>query len=79
MAAKSKGDKLFYVFNDLILFFALVVVLYPVVFVVSSSFSSGNAVSTGKVILWPVDFSLEGYKTAVEYPLIITGFRNTFF
>jgi len=79
MAAKAKGDRLFYTLNDLILLFALLVVLYPVVFVISSSFSSGNAVSTGKVVLWPVDFSLEGYKTALEYPLIITGFRNTFF
>ena len=79
MAAKAKGDRLFYTLNDLILLFALLVVLYPVVFVISSSLSSGNAVSTGKVVLWPVDFSLEGYKTALEYPLIITGFRNTFF
>jgi len=79
ITSKSKGDKLFYAINDLLLLFALLVVLYPVIFVISSSFSSGRAVSMGKVVLWPVEFSLEGYKTTFEYPLIISGFKNTFF
>ncbi|MDR2552003.1 MAG: carbohydrate ABC transporter permease [Treponema sp.] len=75
----SSGDKVFYAVNDILLLLALLVVLYPVIYIVSSSFSSGSAVSTGKVVLWPVDFSLEGYKTAFEYPQIVSGFRNTFF
>lgn len=79
MVEKNKGDKLFYAINDMFLLFALLVVLYPVIYIISSSFSSGNAVSTGRVVLWPVDFSLEGYKTALEYPMIMSGFKNTFF
>ncbi|MDR2094100.1 MAG: carbohydrate ABC transporter permease [Treponema sp.] len=76
---QSKGDRIFYTVNDIFLLVALLIVLYPLIYVVSSSFSSGSAVSTGRVVLWPVDFSLEGYKTAFEYPQIVSGFQNTFF
>jgi len=79
MLEKNKGDKVFYAINDILLLIALLVVLYPLVFIVSSSFSSGSAVTTGRVVLWPVEFSLDGYKTALQYPLILSGFRNTFF
>jgi multiple sugar transport system permease protein/putative aldouronate transport system permease protein len=75
----SGRDKFFYTFNDIFLLIAMLIVLYPLVYVLSSSFSSGSAVSTGRVFLWPVDFSLEGYKTAFEYPQIVSGFKNTFF
>ncbi len=77
MVEKTKGDKLFYAINDMFLLFALLVVIYPLVYIISSSFSSGNAVSTGRVVLWPVDFSLEGYKTALEYPLPMRPHRST--
>jgi multiple sugar transport system permease protein/putative aldouronate transport system permease protein len=75
----ARGDKIFYTLNDVFLLVAMLVVLYPLIYVVSSSFSSGSAVSTGRVVLWPVDFSFEGYKTAFEYPQIVSGFQNTFF
>ena len=31
----------------------------------------------GKVWLWPVDFSLDGYKTVLEYRHVWTGYGNT--
>lgn len=46
-------------------------------FVVSASFSSGTAVQTGRVVLWPVDISFEGYKTVFNTPTIWTGYRNS--
>ena len=79
MSAKNKGDKLFYTLNDMFLLGALLVVFYPLIFIISSSVSSASAVSTGKVVLWPVEFSLDGYKTALGYPMIVSGFQNTFF
>ena len=45
----------------------------------SSSFSSGAAITAGKVILWPVDFSLEGYKAVFSNKNIGIGYRNTLF
>ena len=75
----SKGDHAFLAINDLLLLIALLIVLYPLIYIISSSFSSPSAVSTGRVILWPVDFSVEGYTAVFRYPMIISGFGNTFF
>lgn len=75
----SREDKILYIVSySIVILFALVV-LYPVVFVVSASFSSGVAVSTGQVVLWPVDVSLEGYKAVFSHRRILMGFRNTIF
>jgi multiple sugar transport system permease protein/putative aldouronate transport system permease protein len=54
-------------------------VLYPCVFVISASFSSGQAVEAGKVVLFPVDLSIEGYRTVFNTPAVWTGFRNSIF
>lgn len=75
----SFGDRLFVFWVYAILFFAGVVALYPLLYVVSSSFSSPEAVTSGKVFLWPVDFSLEAYKAVFEYKDIWTGYANTIF
>jgi ABC-type glycerol-3-phosphate transport system permease component len=47
------------------------------IYVLSSSFSSGEAVSSGKVFLWPVDFSLFGYQWVFKNPLIWSGYKNS--
>ena len=57
----------------------LLLVLYPLIYIVSSSFSSGEAVTTGKVLLWPVDFSLRGYEIVFSYSSVWTGYLNTIF
>lgn len=71
------GDKIFYALSGLILTLLLVVVLYPILFVLAASFSSGQAVSAGRVFLWPVDFSLEGYEIVFNNKDILLGFRNS--
>ena len=57
----------------------ILIILYPLIYVVSSSFSSGEAVSTGKVLLWPVEFSLQGYKAVFAYQQVWVGYRNAIF
>jgi multiple sugar transport system permease protein/putative aldouronate transport system permease protein len=75
----SKGDRAFFVINDIFLTLALLIVLLPVVYIISSSISSPSAVMTGRVLLLPVDFSLEGYAAVFKYPVIITGYLNSIF
>ena len=75
----SKEDKVLYTVVNIVLVFFLLLVAYPLIYVVSSSFSSGTAVSTGQVYLWPVDLSLEGYKTVFAHKLIGSAYRNTIF
>lgn len=76
---ESLGDRIFLGFVYLFLLFLLAVILFPLIYIVSSSFSSPLAVSSGQVILWPVDFSTRGYEGALSNPQIITGYGNSLF
>ena len=66
-------------FVYLFLVIVLLIVLYPVVYIVSASFSDPNAVTAGKVWLYPVDFSLRGYQVTFQNPQIVTGYLNSLF
>lgn len=72
-------DKIFYIIVYTILTLFFIAVLYPCIFVVSASLSSGDAIQAGKVVLFPVDFSLEGYKTVFRTKDVLLGFRNSLF
>lgn len=76
---KTGSDIVFNIVNNIFLIICLVVVLYPLIYILSASFSSPQAVTSGKVWLFPVDFSLEGYKAVFEDDSIITGYANTIF
>ena len=73
------SDRIFFAINNTFLGLALIVVLYPLIYVVSASFSSTNAVISGRVWLWPVDPSLRGYEAIFENKSIISGYVNSFF
>src|SRR4051794_11238734 len=73
------GDRIFNVVNYTILTLFFLIVLYPLVYIVSASFSSTDAVVSGKVWLWPVDPGLKGYKAVFEYKAIWAGFGNSLF
>lgn len=73
------SDKVYFAISGVFLGFLFIVVLYPLIFVLSASFSSGDAVSSGKVILFPVDFSLEGYEAVFNKPDIWQSYFNTIF
>lgn len=75
----SMDDRIFYIVSYTIVALLTLIVLYPVLYIVSASFSSGTAVSQGKVWLYPVDFSLDGYKAVFHYQNIWIGYRNTIF
>ncbi|MGI2293208.1 carbohydrate ABC transporter permease [Paenibacillus sp. GXUN7292] len=74
----SRGDRIFNVINYTVLSIVLFLVLYPLVYVVSASFSSTTAVLSGKVWLWPIEPTLDGYKAVFKNKMVITGFGNTF-
>lgn len=71
-------DKLAYAVNYILLALFLIIVLYPFVYIISCSFSSGQALISGKVTLFPVDPTLDGYRAILEYRDIWTGFANSF-
>ena len=75
----ARGDRTFYAIVNAIVGVFMLIVLIPLVNIVASSFSSPGAVSSGKVLFWAVEFSLDGYKTVFENKMIGTAYFNTFF
>lgn len=74
---KSRSDRLFYTIIYLLTILAVVVTLYPFLYVVSISFSSVEAIDKQKVILWPVGFTFSGYKMVLQYRELWVSFYNT--
>jgi putative aldouronate transport system permease protein len=76
---ESASDRILIFAIYVILSLVLVAVLYPLIYIVSSSISSPAAVVSGKVWLWPVDISFRGFQTIMKTPLIMTGYGNSLF
>ena len=79
LSKRGMSDKAFNTIVITIMVMFLIIVLYPLIYVLSSSFSSGIAVTNGRVLLWPVDFSIEGYRYVFSNQQIWTGYANTIF
>lgn len=55
----------------------LVILMYPLYFIVIASFSDPSAVAGGQVWLFPKGFTLDGYKELLKHENIWIGYRNT--
>lgn len=75
----SRVDRVYLSVINLVLTVVLIIVLYPLVYILSSSFSSTHAVTSGMVWLWPVEPSLAGYVAVFRNHGIITGYANSAF
>lgn len=76
---QSRGDLTFDVVNTALLVLIMLVILYPLYFIVIASFSDPLEVLAGKVILYPKRFNLEAYGMVFKDSNIMTGYRNTLF
>lgn len=74
---ESRGDKLFLISTYIYLFLALLVVLYPLIYILSASISSPQDVNSGAMWLFPKNVTLDGYKLVFENPKIWNGYWNT--
>lgn len=76
---ESLGDRVFNIITAIILIAVIIIVGYPCLFIISCSFSSSSALQAGKVVLWPVDFTLNGYKFILDFKQVWIGYRNSIF
>ena len=74
---ESLGDRILNLFIGFILVLVTLIVGYPLLYVISCSFSSSSALEVGSVILWPVDFTLRAYEFVLAYKQVWVGFRNS--
>lgn len=73
----SLSDHAFNVLNRIFILLVTLIIIYPLVFVISASISDPAAVSTGKMWLWPVDISFDGFRRVFKNEAIWVGYRNT--
>lgn len=76
---ESKGDRALSAFTTVFLILILIIVGYPVIYVISCAFSSSEALQLGKVVLWPVEPTIAGFQFVFKYQRIWIGYRNTIF
>lgn len=76
---KLSSDKILEIVLSISLVLVGVIFAYPLINIISSSFSSTEAVTSGKVWLFPVEFNVEGYKAVFRNNDVWIGYRNSIF
>jgi multiple sugar transport system permease protein/putative aldouronate transport system permease protein len=79
VSATSRKDKAFDVANTAFLALITLLVIYPLIYIVSASFSSPEAVSRGEVVLLPVEPSLKVYEAVFAFEQVWVGYGNSLF
>lgn len=70
-------DKVFHVFNNIVLAFSLLIVAIPLLNIISQSVSEPSAVLNGRVTFLPVGFSLRTYQYVFADKGIMMGYLNS--
>lgn len=76
---KYNQDRFYYIVCYTVVTVLTLIVLYPVIYILSSSFSNADIVVQGKVWLWPVDINLDAYEMLFNYKNLWSGYANTIF
>ncbi len=72
----SRADRILDAVNLFVLVLILIVVLYPLYFMLIASFSSTSAIYAGDVVLLPHDITFKGYQKILSSESIWTGYYN---
>jgi len=73
----SKGDRLFYFVDYLLIILIVGATLYPFVYILSASFSDPYSVLRGEILLFPKKFNLNAYKSVFSSNEIWYSYKNT--
>lgn len=73
----TKTDTFFDILVNGSLIFFLLLVAYPLYYILISSFSDPIMVNTGQVTLWPKGLALDGYRMIINDNRIWLGYKNT--
>lgn len=76
---RSLGEKIFNVFNIIVLSLVLLFTLYPFYYTFIASISEGSQVVRGNVVLWPIGVTFRAYELIPTIDYFFTAYGNTFF
>lgn len=75
---KTIGENCFDFINSIFMIIFMFICFYPILHVLSASFSDPSRLMSHQgPLLWPLGFTLKGYKLVFENPNIISGYKNT--
>lgn len=77
--AESSADRWFLLINKIFVTLLLIGIAYPLIYVISASISDPAEVNSGRMWLWPLDITWEGYARVFRNGEIWLGYRNTVF
>lgn len=71
------ADRVFLGFVYTMLILALIITIYPLIYIISASLSNPSAVNSGEMWLFPTDITWEGYRLIFANTDIWRGYYNT--
>ncbi|WP_300685893.1 carbohydrate ABC transporter permease [Acutalibacter sp. 1XD8-36] len=79
MIKRTKGEKIFNIINVFILSLVMLATLYPFYYTLIASFSTGEEIVAGNVILVPKGFTLEAYQLIPTIKNFFNAYLNTIY
>ncbi len=76
-ARETKGERVFYIINDILIALVVACTLYPFVYILSASFSDPYAIARGDVILLPKGFNDGAYAEVFQSDSLWNSYKNT--
>ena len=77
MIRETRFDRAFDVCNTVLVLLVVLICAYPIYYTIIASFSDPNQVIGGRVYLVIKGFTLDSYRSVINYHAIWTGYRNT--
>ena len=75
---RTRGEKIFNIFNITTLFIFILTTLYPLWYVFIISITDTTAVSTANIFLLPGPLTTDSYRAVLLNPLLLSGFKISF-
>ena len=74
---ETTSEKVFRGVNAFILILISIVSIYPLLYVISASFSNPLLIMKNEIYIWPKGFNITGYKNVLSNPDVWSGYLNT--
>ncbi|MFD1410276.1 carbohydrate ABC transporter permease [Lapidilactobacillus gannanensis] len=75
----TRADRIFKIVLDIFIILAVVIVLYPLIYIISASISDPQLVNSGEMWLLPKGVTWKGYEVILKYKDIWRGYGMTIF
>lgn len=77
MKKPQNSDSLFDIVNYIVLGVVVLIIAYPLYYIITASFSDPYEVYAGKTFFFPVSFTIDGYRRIFQDDSIVMGYLNS--